>query len=122
MSFDYAKARLVAKSLIEKFGQAGTFTVKGSGGGGYDENGNPIAPQPDVVINGTVTPLLKYKQHEVDGERILSTDSYVYFHSDDEPPIDSVTTINGSKYIVKNIMKLDSVNNISVYRKIQLRR
>ena len=122
MSFDYAKARLVAKSLIEKFGQAGTFTVKGSGGGGYDENGNPVAPQPDVVINGTVTPLLSYKQQEIDGERILSTDSYVFAHSDIEPPIDSVITINGSKYIVKNIMKLDSVDNINVYRKIQLRR
>lgn len=121
-AFDYVKARSVAKGLIEKFGQAGQFIAAGSGGGGYDSSGNVIPTEPDVAIDGIVTPLLSYKQMEVDGAQVLATDSYVFFHSEEEPPIDSKITINGGKYRAINISKLDSVDGIRVYTKIQLRR
>ena len=121
-SFDYVKARSVAKGLIEKFGEAGQFIVAGSGSGGYDSSGNIIPAEPDVVIDGLVTPPLSYKQMEVDGNQVLATDSYVFFHSEEEPPIDSKITINGGKYRAIDISKLDSVSGIRVYTKIQLRR
>lgn len=120
--FDYANARLVAKGLIDKFGQSGEFTVKGGGEGGYDRFGNPIPSEPDVVIDGTVTPLLQYKKHDVDNDRILATDSYVFFYSEETPPIDSQTTINGQTFIVKDVTKLSSVDDIDVYTKLQLRK
>ena len=121
-AFDYVKARSVAKGLIEKFGQAGKFIIAGSDGGGYDSSGNVIPAKPAVIIDGLVTPLLSYKQMEVDGTQVLATDSYVFFHSEEEPPIDSKITINGGKYRAVDISKLDSVSGIRVYTKIQLRR
>ena len=120
--FDYDKARQVAKGLIDKFGQANSFTKEGGGAGGFDRSGNPIPPEPDTIVSGTVTPLLSYKQQEIDGEQIKSTDSYVFFHSDVEPPIGSKSTVNGNEYRVVNVKKLDSVDDINVYRKLQLRR
>ena len=120
-AFDYVKARSVAKGLIEKFGQAGEFIIKGIEGG-TDKWGDPVPDTPDVVIPGTVTPLLSYKKMEVDGEQILTTDSYVFFYSDEIPPIDSKTTINGNEYRAVNIVRLDSVDGVNVYVKIQLRR
>lgn len=121
-AFDYVKARSVAKGLIEKFGQAGAFTKEGGGAGGYDDFGNVIPPEPDTVISGAVTPLLSYKQQEIDGEQIKSTDSYVFFHSEAEPPIGAKTVLNGDEYRVVDIKKLDSVDSVNVYRKLQLRR
>lgn len=120
-AFDYVKARSIAKGLIEKFGQAGEFIIKGIKGG-TDKWGDPIPDTPNVVIPGTVTPLLSYKKMEVDGEQILSTDSYVFFYSDEIPPIDSKVTINGNEYRAVNIVRLDSVAGVNVYVKIQLRR
>ena len=120
--FDYVKARGVAEKLINKFGDDGSFILAGNGSGGYDDFGNVIPPEPDAVFSGTITPLLSYKQMEVDGSRILATDTYVYFHSDNEPPIDSKTTINGDEYRLINIKKLGSVDGVNVYRKMQLRK
>lgn len=119
--FDYVKARDIAKSLIEKFGQAKEFIIEGSKGG-TDKWGDPIPDTPDTSIMGIVTPLLSYKKMEVDGEQILSTDSYVFFYSDEIPPIDSKVTINANEYRAVNIVRLDSVAGVNVYVKIQLRR
>lgn len=118
--FDYAKARAVAKNLIEKFGGVGSFTLSGASAG-TDRYGEPLPAQPNVIINGTVTPLLSYKQHEIDNDRILATDSYVFFYSDEIPAVDSITTINGKDFIVKDIVKLSSVDGVNVYTKLQLR-
>lgn len=122
VKFDYVKARQVAKGLIDKFGQAGNFTKEGGGAGGYDRSGNPIPPEPDTVVSGIVTPLLSYKQQEIDGEQIKSTDNYVFFHSEVEPPIGAKSTVNGNEYRVVNVKKLDSVDGVNVYCKLQLRR
>lgn len=119
--FEYTKARAIAEGLINKFGEAGSFIVKGLDGG-VDEWGDPTAGTPDQVFNGTVTPLLSYKQGEVDGEQILKTDSYVFFHCDEVPPIDSKITINGKEFRAVDIVRLDSVAGVNVYVKVQLRR
>ena len=122
MSFDYDNARAVAESLITKFGQPASFIKEGAGGGGYDDFGNPIPAEPDIVIDGIIAPLLQFKKMEIDGEQIKSSDSYVFFHSDDEPPIGSKVTVNGSEYRALYIWKLTSVGGTNDYRKIQLRR
>lgn len=120
--FDYSKAREVAAKLIDKFGAPSTFVVAGQNAGGYDDFGNVIAPSSDTVINGTITPLLSYKQAEINGETIQQGDGYVFFHSDTAPPIDSKTTINGLVYRAVWVEQLSSVGGVNVLRKVQLRR
>lgn len=119
MAFDYAAAAITASELIHKFGGAGTFTIAGSDGG-YDNDGNPIAGQPDVTISGTVTPLLQYKRQEIDGTNIQMGDSYVFF--DGSPVPDGATiTINGNELIAVSATTLTSVDGVLVFQKIQLR-
>jgi hypothetical protein len=120
--FDYSKSRNIAAKLIDKFGESGSFVAAGSGSGGYDDLGNVIPAQPDTVINGTITPLLSYKQSEIDGETILIGDGYVFFHSETAPPIDSKTTLNGLVYRAVWVESLDSVAGVNIFRKVQLRR
>lgn len=121
VGFDYVKARAIAESLIVKFGASGSFVVESDSAGGYDDFGNEIPPTPAVSIDGTVTPLLQYKQNEIDGEQIKANDAYVFFHSEVEPPIGSNITLNGTDYRAIKVSKIDSVGGVNVYRKIQLR-
>ena len=117
--FDYDKARSTAEKLIDKFGGAGT--VYSLGESGEDMFGNPIS-SPGASINGLVTPLLQYKQMEIGGNTILSTDSYVFFHSDIEPEINMLHDSGGDTYRVVDVKKIDSVSGTNVYRKLQLRK
>ncbi len=121
MAFDYVGARTLAKELITTFGGAGSFVKKGSTGG-YDSSGNLTPDTPDVVITGLTTPLLSYKNMEIDGSTIISGDSYLFFHSETAPTIGMQTTVNGIEFRVVDLITLTSVDNINVYRKIQLRK
>lgn len=120
--FDYPQARLTALKIISKFGAPGEFVLAGNGDGGHDDFGNVIPAEPDTIYDGTVSPLLGYKAHEIDGEQIQSTDSFVFFHSDTVPEIGSTSMLNGEVYRVINIKRLDSVGGTNVYAKLQLRR
>lgn len=120
MAFDYDGARAVAEEIITTFGAAGSV-VKLGVTGGTDEWGDPIADVADVVITGIITPLLRYKLKEIDETNIKTGDSFVFFHSINAPEINMQTTINGITYRVVNIMNLDSVGGVNVYRRLQLR-
>jgi hypothetical protein len=120
-AFDYVNAHAVAVKLITKFGQPADIIKKGNAGG-YDTSGNVIAPQPDVTISGIVTPLLQYKQSEIDGENVQSGDSYVFFESATLPEIGYMITVNAIEFRVIDLTNLTSVDNIKIYLKIQLRR
>ena len=121
--FDYVAARAVAEKLIKQFGQNGDFTVKGSGGGGYDDFGNVIPAQPDTFIPAVITPILSYKKHEIDNETILASDGYIFAYTDvDSVPVDSRITINSDTYRVIDNVNLTSVDDIVVYTKYQLRK
>lgn len=119
--FDYNEAALDAAEQIEFWGQAGQ-AVKQGNASGWDSSGNVIPAQPDVTIDGTVTPLLKYKQSEIDGNHILTTDSFVLFDSSTAPEIDMMITINGDTFRIKSLKVLSSVDGINVLRKLQLRK
>jgi len=117
----YGESRKKAESIISKFGGPGSFVQKGNAGG-FDEDGNALPAQPDVVINGTITPLLQYSNSEIDENRILQGDAYVFFHSSEPPRIAMQTTINGKTFTVVRIaLSLDSIDGVNVLRKIQLR-
>ena len=121
MAFDYQQAALDAKAIIEEFGAAASFTVKGYGGSGSDIFGNPIPTEADTTISGTVTPLLQYKRMEIDETNIKTDDAYVFFDgalvSDD-----ALITINGAELKVVKTKTLTSVGGVLVMQQIQLRR
>ena len=119
--FDYRKAHATAARLISKFGQPANVIKKGNASG-WEDNGDPIPVQPDIVINGMVTPLLQYKQSEIDGEHVLVTDSYVFFESSIPPEIDMMITINSQQFRIENLKTLESVDDINIYRRLQLRK
>ena len=119
MAFDYAAAALTAKSLVENFGGSGLFVIKGATGG-EDINGDPIADEPDTTISGTITPLLQYKQKEVDGTNVLMGDSYVFFNGDSVPD-NAITTVNGKEFRAVKSTALTSVDGVRIYQKIQVR-
>ena len=120
-AFDYVNAHSVAVKLITKFGQPANVIKKGNAGG-YDTSGNVIAPQPDITISGIVTPLLQYKQSEVDGENVQRGDSYVFYESDSLPEIGYMVTVNAIEFRVMDLTNLTSVDGIKIYLKMQLRR
>ena len=122
MAYDYAAARKLALKVITKFGAPGSVVKKGVSGGGFDNNGDPIPDSPDVTILGTVTPLVRFKTSEIDGETILKGDSWVFFHSEVEPEVDMQTTINFETFRIVAIGDLSSVGDVNIFRRLQLRK
>jgi hypothetical protein len=120
MAFDYDDARDLALELINEFGEAGEVIQVGSTGG-YDAFGDVTPAVADVVISGIVTPILDYANSEIDGANVIAGDGYVYFHSDIAPEIDMQLTINSKTFRVINVISLDSVGGVNVYRALQLR-
>lgn len=121
MSFDYNRARALALKVITKYGKAGTVIEKGTTGG-FDDSGNSTPDTPDTIINGTITPLVQYKTKEIDGKSILTGDSWVFFHSDIEPRINMQVTLNSKTFRIIETFPLSSVDDINIFRKLQLRK
>jgi hypothetical protein len=122
MTFNYERAAQSAAKLIAKFGGAGSVTKQGVTGEGFDQNGDPIPDSPDITISGTITPLLQFKSSEIDGSAIQMGDSYVFFDSVDAPEIDMQTTVNSVTFRIVDIKSLTSVDDIVVFRRLQLRK
>lgn len=122
MPYDYAAARRLAEKVITKFGAAGSVVKKGITGGGFDANGDVIPDSPDVIIPGLVTPLVQFKTKEIDGTTIQAGDSYVFFHSDTIPAVDMQITINTETFRIVGIIKLSSVGDVNIFRRLQLRK
>ena len=68
-----------------------------------------------------MTPILPFKQNEIDGKTIQTGDGYVFFHSDTAPTIGYLHTQNGDTWRAVNIMEMTSVDGVHVYCKVQLR-
>lgn len=112
----------MAVRTINYYGQPANLVLEGNDSG-FDENTGAVIPaQPDVTITGVATPLVDYKAKEIDGEHIIKGDAYVLFESEIEPEIGMMITINSVKLRVKGVKRLTSVDDIKVYRKLQLRK
>ena len=117
MSFNYVGARAEAKAIIELYGQPSTVIKKGVTGG-KDEWGDPIPDEPDIVIDGIITPFLRAKSSEIDDTTVLMGDGFVFFHSDTAPEVDMQTTLNGVTYrivAISNLMALTMLMFIESY-------
>ena len=121
MAFNYVRARATAKRLIENFGGAGSVVELGIIPGGYNDDGSINTGTPDVVIDGIITPWLRAKNFEIDGEHIEAGDGFVYFHSDTPAVIGMQTTLNSITYRIVDTRQLSSVNDVKVYLRLQLR-
>ena len=123
MSFDYDDARETAKELIECFGASSSLVKKGTTGG-FDEGGNAESDSPDITIDGIITPLVKYKTHEIDGKTIITGDAWAFFYTEStvEIEVDMQATINGKTFSVKGVEILSSVDDINIYTRLQLRK
>jgi hypothetical protein len=120
MPYNYDKATATAKKIIKKFGSDGAFVKKGSTGG-FDAEGNVKADVEDIIIEGIITPLVKFKVHEVDGKSIINGDGWVFFSADTLPEIGYQTAVNGKTFRVVDSYVLSSVEGVTVYQKLQLR-
>lgn len=119
--FDYLKAKKTATGLIDKFGQDGTFTTPSVNGGIDPATGDPVASSV-ITKNGLVTPVLSYKEQEINGSNIKGGDGFVYFAGDTLPVIGDNITINAETWRVILVTNITSVNNIIVFTKVQLRK
>lgn len=117
--FDYEQARRDADSLIDEFGDAGSFTRVTPGA--IDQATGEQAPGTTTLVNGTITPILRYMNNEINGESVLRTDGYVYF-SGGEIEVGDTAVLNGETFRAVDIVKLTSVSGTLVYQKVQLRR
>ena len=119
--FDYQQAATDARLIIGDFGRSGAFVVQGVSGGFDPITGDTLADTADTAISGLVTPVLMYRNSEIDGTTIIQGDGYVYF-SGDSVPVGATLTVNGDTYRAVNIIKLQSLDGVMVYQKIQVRR
>ena len=117
--FDYVKAQATAKKLVEKFGESGTFirTVQGAIDPATGEQGDNTT----ISINGTVTPVLRFSNDEINGESVQRDDGFVFFDGG-ELAINDNITINGETWRCVDVSKIKSVSGVLVYQKVQLRR
>jgi hypothetical protein len=121
MAFDYAEAALDAADIIAEFGAAGSNNKPAIPAGQDPDPGDTTAGTAQVTINGTITPKLRYKSMQIDGVNVLATDSYVFFDTAGTPEVGILTDLNGETLRIVQIDKLQSVDGINVYHKLQLR-
>lgn len=117
--FDYEQARRDADTLINEFGDSGSFTRATPGA--IDQATGEQSPGTTTLINGTITPILRYMNNEINEESVLRTDGYVYF-SGGEIEIGDTTVLNSETFRAVDVTKLKSVSGTLVYQKVQLRR
>lgn len=119
--FDYKAAGKLTKKVIDKFGSSISIVKKGLTGG-YDINGDVMADQPDTIITGKATPLVSFKNREIDGKSIIKGDSYLMFYGNGEPEVNSQVTVNNKTFRIVGIDELNSNDGINVFIKLQLRK
>lgn len=119
MAFDYAAIKVnVADKLIEKFGAPVTLT-KTVGGGGYDENGDPVVPSATTVTGDGVK--LDFKQDEIDGTNIVAGDARLLLGSASGAPVNGMTVpIGGVTWRVMQVWPLEPAG-VNVMYTLQLR-
>ena len=118
--FDYEKARLKAAKIIAKFGGPGTFKTPPKNGGLDPKTGDPIS-QGEILKPGLITPIIKYKGQEIDGDSIIGGDGSIFFEGP-KINIGDQVTINGETWRAIGFETLSSIEGIVVFTQIQLRK
>jgi hypothetical protein len=124
---DYTRLQGIADRLIANADDSGvnrSVYTPAIDGGGYDNNGNPLPAQPRVDIFGSASPLFSYKQDEIDGDVVRSTDAYILFSPDDKDEVIKIGMlydVNGKTYRVQDLQGITSNGGVKVYQKLQLR-
>lgn len=119
--FDYDSASKRASKIIKKWGSSGSLVKEGQKGG-YDSEGNETPDVPDVIIVGTITPIINYKSHEVDGDLIINGDGWCLFDSEEEPQIGMITTVGSKTWRLEEIRPLESPTGIVIRNLLHLRK
>lgn len=119
--FDYDKAKATASRIISKYGSAGSVIRQGTTGG-FDAGGNAKPDQPDYIISGVITPIIKYRTDEIDGTKILKGDGWCLFDSEETPEVNMTTNVNGVVWRIVDIDTLESVSGVVIRRMLQLRK
>ena len=120
---DYNEFRALAEELITEAGQPIPLVTKGNPT--LNAIGQIIAPGVDSQIEGIITPLFDYgmAEFEVNNTLVQVGDKYAFYHSNSEVEIGMMVTVNSVEWRVQSVqIAFDSVDGISVLRKIQLRR
>ena len=121
MTYNYTTARATARRSILKYGSTGSVIQKGQSGG-YDDEGDAIADTADVTITGIATSLVLFDNKEIDGESILTGDSWVYWQSDTAIAAGMQITLNSITFKIMAVTAVQSIANVIIYERLQLRK
>ncbi|GAG97019.1 unnamed protein product [marine sediment metagenome] len=121
MTYNYTTARATARRSILKYGSTGEVVQKGQTGG-YDDNGGVVADTADVTITGVITPLVLFADEETNGTSIIKGDSWVYWQSDTAVAVDMQVTLNSETFKIKAVTAVQSIANVIIYERLQLRK
>lgn len=122
MSAFYKKMEATAKRLIKKFGIPVSLIKKGNQTGGYDDFGNPILAEPDVVSSGDGVVTL-YETKEINGASIIAGDVKLVFSLDkgsELPVIGMTIPLQGKQWRVQDVNPVTPAD-INICYFIQLR-
>lgn len=111
----YSEMKETARELLTEFGQSMTFSTEDKGGG-YDENGDPVAVAPDVDITG-VGVKLNYSDIEKRSTQLLKfkSNAKIIFSTDSIPTKGMFTTLNGAIFRVVEIEALEPAGENVIY-------
>lgn len=118
-AIDYEAIKAKALQVITDAGQTVEFTRQ-ENAGGLDNRGDTIAPSPKHRIKGQGVKT-NYKNIEIDGTNILTTDAKFIFSGEEELKAGDLTTLGGIDWRVNNINSIEpaAVKIISI---VQLRK
>jgi len=118
MKFDYEGSKDRASKLLKRFGRS--ITIRVLTGKTFDIPTQTNTPTYSDVTGNGVT--LDFKNSEIDGSLILSSDIKLIIENlTVEPVIDSTTTIDGVAYRVSSVM-LTEPAGVNIVYKIGLRK
>ena len=99
MAFDYARMKVTASELVDRFGQAATIVRLVASGDAYD----PTLTATNLPCKAVVT---SFKRHEIDGTLVQQNDRKILVTGDNEPKPDDRFTVDG---LTLTIMSVRSV-------------
>lgn len=120
MTKDYSRNKASADRMIQKFGQALTFTLKADNSDGFDEFGDSEAPDAPTTVDGYGVKL-DYESGEIDGKNVISGDAKLLISTDGVIVANMTTIINGETWRIVKPNPLEPADVLIMYES-QIRR